>query len=129
MEARKDEYGHRKMLVWQRLDEIEKIVYDNVLTKIPRTEFNLRDQIDRATSSMVANFIEGYYSGSIKEYLKFLGYSRRSLAELQDWIRRTCYKKYIDENLYLKIDDLCIKAMFLSNRLVNALKAKIIPKP
>ena len=117
-------YGHRKMIVWQNLDKIEQMIQKEILPRIPKNKFLLIDQIDRACSSSVANFIEGYYSGSIKEYVRFLGYSRRSLAELQDWVRRCCYKGYVSESIYLQFDDLAIKTIFLENRLIHALKNK-----
>jgi four helix bundle protein len=124
-------YGHRKMIVWQNLDKIEIYIQKYILKSIPKNEFKLLDQIDRACSSCVANFIEGYYSGSLKEYIRFLKYSKRSLAELQDWLRRIFHKGYIPENIYLEVDDLVIKTMYLLNRLINALKRKSLapPKP
>lgn len=121
------EYGHKKMRVWQNLDRIEAMVQKDLLPHVPHNCFQLRDQIDRACSSSVANFIEGYYSGALKEYVRFLGYSKRSLAELQDWIRRIFHQSYISNDLYNEFDDLLIKTMFLTNRLINALKAKPSP--
>jgi len=122
-------YGHRKMIVWQNLDKIERIIRMRILPSIPKNKFQLIDQLDRACSSSVANFIEGYYSGSIKEYLKFLSYSRRSLAELQDWIRRSHYNGFVDLSLWQEIDDLSIKTIYLLNRLVFALKQKLPKSP
>lgn len=125
MEKRaQNDYGHRKMIVWQNLDRIEVIVLNDILKRVPKNKFSLIDQIDRASSSCVANFIEGYYSGRIKEYIRFLEYSKRSLAELEDWIRRCFHKAYITESVYLNFQDLSIKTMFLLNRLINSLKKK-----
>jgi four helix bundle protein len=118
-------YGHRKMIVWQNLDAIEMMIQRKILPLIPKNQFNIIDQMDRSCSSSVANFIEGFYSGSIKEYLRFLGYSRRSLAELQDWVRRVYIKQFIPENVYADFDDLLVKTHYLINRLVFALKRKI----
>jgi len=127
------EYGHRKMIVWKNLDKMEEMIQKEILKHIPYNCFQLRDQIERASSSCTANFIEGYYSGSIKEYIKFLKYSKRSLAELQDWIRRIFRKNFISENLYLTFDRISIQTMFLQNRLINALELKVSrgnhPKP
>jgi four helix bundle protein len=121
---RKSEYGHRKMIVWQNIDRLDAMFQRNILPKIPAHCFQLRDQMDRACGSVAANFIEGYYSGSLKEYLRFLGYSKRSLAELQDWVRRSFHKTYLPEANYYEFDDLLIKTLFLLNRLINALKDK-----
>jgi four helix bundle protein len=119
-----NEYGHRKMIVWKNIDEIEKQVNQKILKYIPKTQFNLRDQIDRACDSVGANFIEGYYSGSIKEYMRFLKYSKRSLAELQGWLQKCLNKGFIDETLFREIDVLTIRTMYLMNRLINALRIK-----
>lgn len=116
------DYGHRKMIVWRNLDKIEEIVQKVVLKRIPSNLFMLTDQIDRACSSSVANFIEGYYSGSRKEYIRFLRYSKRSLAELQDWTRRCFHKSFIVKDIYDKTDDLIIKTIYLLNRLINSLE-------
>lgn len=122
-------YGHRKMIVWQNLDRIEVMVLKDILKSIPKSKFSLIDQIERASSSCVANFIEGYYSGRIKEYIRFLEYSRRSLAELEDWVRRCFHRSYIPETAYLDFQDLSIKTTFLINRLIASLKLKDIKRP
>ncbi|MBN3033761.1 MAG: four helix bundle protein [Candidatus Saganbacteria bacterium] len=76
-----NDYGHRKMIVWRNLDAMEIMIQQKILPLLPKNQYNIIDQLDRASSSSVANFVEGFYSGSIKEYIRFLGYSRRSLAE------------------------------------------------
>ncbi|HVN67821.1 MAG TPA: four helix bundle protein [Candidatus Sulfotelmatobacter sp.] len=126
MEDEKKFYGHRKMRVWQNLDKIEYLVRNKILPLIPKNKYSLIDQIDRSCGSSMANFIEGYYSGSLKEYLRFLSYSRRSTAELQDWVRRSHYDGFIKQAEYLEFDDLAIKTVFLINRLVYALKKKAV---
>jgi four helix bundle protein len=128
MDSKNRIYGHRKMIVWQNLDKIELMVRTRILAVIPKSKFSLFDQLDRACSSAVANFIEGYYSGSIKEYLRFLSYSRRSLAELQDWVRRSYYNRLIDISLWQEFEDLSIRTLYLHNRLTYSLKQKINKK-
>ena len=117
----KGEYGHRKMIVWKNLDMIEQIIYRSVLPKLPKNCFSMIDQIDRSCSSSMANFIEGYYSSSRKEYVRFLKYSKRSLAELQDWVRRSFIRNFIDKETYETADDLFMKTLYLENRLIYSL--------
>lgn len=124
MDEKAEMYGHRKMIVWQNLDKLEIMVQQVILKRTPKNCFKLIDQVDRASSSCLANFIEGYYSGSIKEYIRFLHYSKRSLAELQDWVRRIYHKQYLSEKSYAEFDVLSIRTMFLLNRLINALREK-----
>lgn len=42
-----NQYGHRKMIVWQNLDKIEWIVQRTILKCVPKNNFSLIDQIDR----------------------------------------------------------------------------------
>jgi len=118
--------GHKKMVIWGNIERIEDAVYNKILLNIPKNCFNYLDQIERATTSIGANFVEGYYSGSIKEYLRFLGYSRRSLAELNNWANQVYRKKFISKGLFDMFEDLTIKTLYLFNRLIYALKKKLI---
>lgn len=115
--------GHKNMVVWQSIDELDTIV-QTILRNIPRNEFKLRSQIDDASDSVGANFVEGYYSGFLPEYIRFLTYSRRSLGELQERVRRVLRKGYITLEQYEKFDDRASKTMFLLNRLIYSLKNK-----
>jgi four helix bundle protein len=117
--------GHKKMIIWGNIELVEKMVFNRILMRIPVKYFKIRDQIERATTSISANFVEGYYSGSIKEYLKFLGYSRRSLAELNNWGRQVQSMKLLDIDIYREFDDLTIRTQYLFNRLIYSLQRKI----
>ena len=91
--------GHKNMIVWQSIDQLDTLV-QKIVKKIPKCEFKMRSQINNASDSIGANFVEGYYSAFLPEYLRFLSYSRRSLGELQERVRRLLrkdYKDYIDE--------------------------------
>jgi len=115
--------GHKNMIVWQSIDQLD-IIIQKLLKRVPVSEYKMRTQIDNASDSVGANFVEGYYSGFLPEYIKFLTYSRRSLGELQERVRRVLRKGYIDEPEYDKFDERASKTMFLLNRLIYSLKKK-----
>ncbi|RKX71842.1 hypothetical protein DRP53_00170 [candidate division WOR-3 bacterium] len=92
--------GHEKMIVWQNIDKLD-IIVQKILKRIPKHEFRMKSQIDNASDSIGANFVEGYYSGSLGEYLRFLHYSKRSIGELRERVRRIKRKGYITD------DELC----------------------
>jgi four helix bundle protein len=48
-----------------------------------RTDFGLRDQIQRAAVSIMANIAEGYGRGGKPEFIRFLRISRASALETQ----------------------------------------------
>jgi four helix bundle protein len=118
-------YGHTKMIIYQNIDEIDMMVQREILPKTPRYNYKLRRQIDDASDSVGSNFVEGYYSGSIPEYLRFLRYSKRSVGELQERVRRCLRKKYIMADLYSRFEELVNKTMYLFNRLMTKLEEKL----
>lgn len=115
--------GHEKMIVWQNVDKLDTLV-QNILKKIPRYEYKMKSQINNASDSVGANFVEGYYSGSLAEYLRFLHYSKRSLGELRERVRRLKRKGYVLDGAYEKFNDCAIKTMYLLDRLIQSLKNK-----
>ena len=118
-------FGHKNLIVWKNTEELIDLVCVRVLSMVPKTKFKLRDQIERATSSVGANLIEGYYSGSTNEFIRFLRYSRRSLAELEFWIS-FCYKhKHISSDLFNYCSDLIIRTTYLFDRLIISLLKKL----
>lgn len=113
--------NHKKMIVWQNIDKLD-IFTQNILKYIPRNEYKTKSQIDNASDSVGSNFVEGYYSDSLGEYIRFEKYAKRSLAELHERIRRLVRKEYINKNLYDEFDDLAIKTMYLFDKLITSLE-------
>ncbi len=122
-EQGRNTYGHRQMIVWQNADRLDVLV-QKLLAKIPRHELEMRAQIDSASDSIGANFVEGYYSGTLGEYIRFCRYSKRSLGELQERVRRVLRKGYISQDEYAEFDDLAIKTIYLFDRLLESLEKK-----
>jgi len=118
-------YGHKKMIVWQMADKLDALI-QKVLNQMPRTEFKLREQLDSASDSVVSNFVEGYYSNSLAEYIRFCRYSKRSLGEILQRMRRILRKGYINEAFFLEIDSVAGRSMYLFDRLLAALESKRI---
>ena len=119
------EFGHKKMIIWQNIDRIDSFVNEMILPEIHSYKRWLRNQIESALDSVGANFVEGYYSGSIREYLRFIRYSKRSLAELRDRIERCVKKKIISEELFGSFEKLACQTLYLYGRLINALERKL----
>ncbi|UCD04948.1 MAG: four helix bundle protein [candidate division WOR-3 bacterium] len=119
--------GHEKMVVWQNIDRLD-IMVQKILKYIPKNQYKMRSQIDSASDSIGANFVEGYYSGALGEYIRFLYYSKRSLGELKERVRRVRRKGYIEDDVYSDFDDLSIRTMYLLDRLIGSLKNKRILK-
>lgn len=119
-----DNYDHKKMIAWQSIDQLDVIV-TKVLKQMPNFDFKIRSQIDNASASIGANFVEGYYSNSPKEFLRFLSYSRRSSAELYERVRRIRRREQITENLFAEFEERYYKTIYLLDQTKKYLEKNI----
>jgi len=115
--------NHEKIIAWQMADQLDEIVQE-IIRLLPKTEFKLKSQLDSASDSVGSNIVEGYYSGSTGEYIRFTKYSRRSCAEAQERLRRIKRKKLIDEELCEKAIVHAIKTGYIIDRLIQGLEIK-----
>ena len=80
---------------WEKARELTKSIY--ILTR--RNEFakdyGLKDQIQRACVSIMANIAEGFDSGSKKSFIVFMRYAYRSASEVQSLLYITFDCNYI----------------------------------
>lgn len=78
--------GYRRLVVWQKADELAFMVYAG--TKMfPKEEmFGLVSQMRRAAVSVAANIVEGYARSSRKEKVQFYTIARGSLSELEYYL-------------------------------------------
>jgi len=116
--------NHEKIIAWQMADKLDEMVQE-IIKLLPKNEFKLKSQLDAASDSVGSNIVEGYYSGSTGEYIRFCKYSRRSCAEVQERLRRIKRKKLIeDEELIEKAIIHSIKTGYIIDRLIRGLEKK-----
>ena len=68
---------------WKVARELTQNIYRVTHSGSLAKDLGLREQMQRATVSIMANIAEGFDSGSNPEFVKFLGYALRSATELQ----------------------------------------------
>ena len=68
-------------------------------------DFGLRDQIRGAAVSVMSNIAEGFNSGSDSEFIKFLGYERRSNSEVQSQAYIALDLNYISQDRFQVLYD------------------------
>lgn len=66
-------------------------------------DFGLRDQIRRASVSIMANIAEGFGRHSDKEFADFLNMSHGSVSEVQSHLYVALDLKYLDQETFTKI--------------------------
>ena len=88
---------YRKIMAWQKADDLTVAVYEATKT-FPKDEvYSLTSQIRRAAYSIPANIAEGASRNSQKDYLHFLYISRGSAAEVGYFIHLSRRLGYINQ--------------------------------
>jgi len=82
---------------WQLARELTKRVYAVAMRGAFGKDFGLRDQITRASGSVMNNIAEGFDGGSNAEFVKFLRYSQRSCSEVQSQLYIALDQGYITQ--------------------------------
>lgn len=81
---------------WQLARELTKQIYKIWNCSDARRDFALRDQMLRAAGSIMHNIAEGFDAGSNPEFIRFLGYAKRSCTEVQSQLYVALDQVYID---------------------------------
>src|ERR1043165_2581186 len=106
---------------WQKARQTARMVYEVTAEGRFSRDFALRDQIQRASVSIMANIAEGFGRHSDKEFANFLNMAHGSAAEVQSHLYVALDLKYIDQDtfskLYKLLDEISRMALALSHLL------------
>ena len=72
--------------VWKDSRILVKSIYQLTSDGKFSKDFGLREQIQRASVSIMNNIAEGFERNNNKEYIKFLGYSKGSAGEVRSML-------------------------------------------
>jgi len=91
---------------WKAARDLASRIYEATRKEPFKRDFGLRDQIQRAAVSVMANISEGFDSQSNKVFIQFLGYALRSATEVQSHLYVALDQRYVNqgasEGLYTK---------------------------
>ena len=106
---------------WQKARQLTRLIYETTMEGRLAKDYGLRDQIQRASVSIMANIAEGFGRHSDKEFANFLNIAHGSAAEVQSHLYIALDLKYIDQNtfseLYKLLDEISRMTLALSHRL------------
>jgi four helix bundle protein len=88
---------------WQEARTLVKMIYQLTSKEKFSKDFGMRDQIRRASVSVMNNIAEGFDCESKAEFARFLGIARRSAVEVQ-----SCFMRQWTWTILTKPNLMCI---------------------
>jgi four helix bundle protein len=84
-----------EMVSWQRAREMNCLIYRATRSGAFAKDFGLRDQIRRASNSIMSNIAEGFERGGDKEFIQFLSNAKGSCGEVRSQLYAALDEEYL----------------------------------
>lgn len=110
------------LIAWQKSKAFAVKIYSVTEEGKFSKDYGLRDQIRRASISIVSNIAEGFERKGNKEFLQFLFYSLGSIAEVKTQLIISFELNYISKEKYDELNDLLVDIQKITKGLVTYLK-------
>jgi four helix bundle protein len=114
--------------VWQDSRILVKSIYQLTSDGKFSKDFGLREQIQRASVSIMNNIAEGFERNNNKEYIKFLGYSKGSAGEVRSMIYVATDLGYISHDSFNTLYQMSINIITQLSNFIKYLKSSSIKK-
>ena len=110
--------------VWQRAKELTNLVYRFSSSGPFSHDPGLRDQMRRASISIMSNIAEGFESQTQALFIRYLGYAKGSAGELRAQLYIALEQGYVSDDEFrstLSLAELCSKQI---TRLIQYLETQ-----
>ncbi|MFA7253771.1 MAG: four helix bundle protein [Patescibacteria group bacterium] len=107
------------IIAWQRSRELVREIYRH---SSDLKDFGYRDQIQRASVSIMNNIAEGFERKGNKEFKKFLYIAKGSCAEVRSMIYLALDFSYIDQKEFKMLYDLTVEISKMLSGILRTLE-------
>jgi len=100
--------------VWQRAKELTSLIYRLSSSGAFARDFGLRDQMRRASVSVMSNIAEGFESQTQVLFIQFLGRAKGSAGELRAQLYIAFEQEYVTSDEFksaISLAELCSKQL------------------
>lgn len=111
--------------VWQDARVFVNEIYRLTSNDKFKMDFGFKDQIQRASVSIMNNIAEGFERDNNKEFIKFLIYSKGSAGEVRSLIYLAFDLKYISHEEFIKIIENSIDIIKQISKFISYLRTNI----
>ena len=121
MEEYQAHFKFENLKIWQKAMDFGEMIFDESRNFPKEETYNLISQARRASDSIALNIAEGSISQSNPEFIKFINYAVRSLAEVVTCLHKAKRRNYISSEVFKQLYQ---EAFHLMNML-QSFKTKI----
>ena len=107
---------------WQKARELTAKIYQVSKREPFSRDFGLKDQIRRASVSIMSNIAEGFDRGGTGEFVQFLSMAKGSAAEVRCQLYVAADQGYIDENEFGDLSALAAQTGSMTAGLITYLR-------
>ena len=108
---------------WKRARQLTRRVYEVTNTPAFAKDFGLKDQIRRASVSVMSNIAEGYDRSGTAEFVHFLATAKGSAAEVKCQLYVAKDQGYIQEDAFIELSALASETGSMLAGLMKYLRA------
>ncbi|MHB9036468.1 MAG: four helix bundle protein [Armatimonadota bacterium] len=109
---------------WQEARALTRLIYRLSASGNWARDFGLRDQIRRASVSVMSNITEGFERRGDVEFHRFLAIAKASAAEVKSQLYVALDMDYIEKESFREAYELADKATRMIGKLMSYLKPK-----
>jgi four helix bundle protein len=110
------------LIFWQKSRKLTRLIYTSTSKAPFRTDYGLREQLQRSSVSVMSNIAEGFGRGSNSEFVQFLFVAKGSLSEVKSQLYVAMDLSYINNVEFNKAYELAEEISKLINAFIKSLK-------
>ena len=92
--------GFEELVAWQKARELTKQIYSITRSGLFSRDFGLRDQIRKASVSIVSNLAEGFERGGRSQFHQFVVIAKGSCAEVRSELYVALDAEYVTQEQF-----------------------------
>ncbi len=112
------------IIAWQKARQLVGEIYTASSNGKFNKDFGLKDQIRRASVSVMLNIAEGFARRGDKQFGQFLHISQGSVAEVQSALYIALDQKYVDKDSFDQLYNQCTEISKMLSGLITYLRPK-----
>ena len=113
------------LIAWQKARQLTADIYQITNQGEFARDFGLRDQIRRASVSVMSNIAEGFERFNLKEFHHFLSIAKSSCGEVRSQLYVALDANYLQTIKFTELKNRCIELSKITNGLRSSVKNQI----